>query len=150
MVGINLHCRDKLKPFAVWGVLGKVIQSNPRFGLTDRLEVHLDHVSVCVQWRTEEVQTPTSPPSTPRNSEVAPKSCQTQPDCENCLGRQIPKILWKGIKIVKVPSVHNCFTLALTNKLLVNINSFKVPKINNILLHEMRFLVPNYSCVQNP
>jgi hypothetical protein len=28
----------------VWDVLGKVIQSNARFGLTDRLEVHLDHV----------------------------------------------------------------------------------------------------------
>ena len=28
----------------VWGVLGRVIQSNPRFGLADRLEVHLDHV----------------------------------------------------------------------------------------------------------
>ena len=28
----------------VWGVLAKVIQSNARFGLTDRLEVHLDHV----------------------------------------------------------------------------------------------------------
>jgi hypothetical protein len=28
----------------VWSVLGKVIQSNARFALTDRLEVHLDHV----------------------------------------------------------------------------------------------------------
>jgi len=25
-------------------VLGKVVQSNARFGLSDRLEVHLDHV----------------------------------------------------------------------------------------------------------
>ena len=30
----------------VWGVLGKVVQSNERFGLSDRLEVHLHHVSV--------------------------------------------------------------------------------------------------------
>jgi hypothetical protein len=30
----------------VWEVLGKVIQSNARFGLTDRLEVHLEHVQV--------------------------------------------------------------------------------------------------------
>ena len=30
----------------VWDVLGKVIQSNARFGLTDRLEVHLDHVRI--------------------------------------------------------------------------------------------------------
>ena len=28
----------------VWDVLRKVIQSNARFGLTDRLDVHLDHV----------------------------------------------------------------------------------------------------------
>ena len=28
----------------VWDVLGKAIQSNARFGLTDRLEVHLDHM----------------------------------------------------------------------------------------------------------
>ena len=29
-------------------MLGKVIQSNARFGLTDRLDVHLDHVRVPV------------------------------------------------------------------------------------------------------
>jgi len=28
----------------VWFVFGKVIQSNSRFALTDRLEVHLNHV----------------------------------------------------------------------------------------------------------
>ena len=28
----------------VWGVLGKVVQSNARFRLGDRIEVHLDHV----------------------------------------------------------------------------------------------------------
>jgi hypothetical protein len=33
-----------LKPAVVWDVLGKIIQSNARFGLTDRLEVHVDHV----------------------------------------------------------------------------------------------------------
>ena len=31
-----------------WAVLGKVIQSNARFGLSDRLEVHLDHVRMPV------------------------------------------------------------------------------------------------------
>ena len=40
----------------------------------------------------------------PRNSEGPPKSCQTQPDCENCykllnLGRQHPKMF--GKKAVK-------------------------------------------------
>ena len=56
----------------------------------------------------------------------------------------------KGSKILKLPPVRNCFTLAMTNKLVVFINSLKVPKIKKILLYEMKFLVPNYSCLQNP
>jgi len=56
----------------------------------------------------------------------------------------------KGSKILKLPSVRNCFTLAMTNKLIVVINSLKLPKIKKILLYEMKFLVPNYSCIQNP
>ena len=32
----------------VWAVLGKVIQSNARFDLSDRLEVHLNHVRMPV------------------------------------------------------------------------------------------------------
>jgi len=38
----------------------------------------------------------------------------------------------------------------MTNKLVVIINSLKVPKIKKILLYEMKFLVQNYSCPQNP
>jgi len=38
----------------------------------------------------------------------------------------------------------------MTNKLPVIINSLKVPKIKKILLYEMKFLVPNYTCLQNP
>ena len=38
----------------------------------------------------------------------------------------------------------------MTNKLVVIINSLKVPKIKKILLYEMKFLVPNHSCLQNP
>jgi len=49
----------------------------------------------------------------------------------------------KGSKILKLPLVRKCFTTAMTNKLVVIINSFKVPKIKNILLCEMKFLVPN-------
>ena len=45
--------------------------------------------------------------------------------------------------------VRNCSTLAMTNKLVI-INSLKVPKIKKIVLYEMKFLVPNYSCIQNP
>ena len=56
----------------------------------------------------------------------------------------------KGSKILKLPSVRNCFTLTMTNKLVVIINSLKGPKIKKLLLYEMKFLVPNYSCLQNP
>jgi len=62
-----------------------------------------------------------------------------------------PQDVWKkGSKILKLSPVRNCFTLAMTNKLVVIINSLKVPKIKKLLLYEMNFLVPNYSCLQNP
>jgi len=38
----------------------------------------------------------------------------------------------------------------MTNKLVVIINSLRVSKIKKLLLYEMKFLVPNYSCLQNP
>ena len=53
-------------------------------------------------------------------------------------------------KILKQQPVRKFFTLAMTNKLVVIINSLKVPKIKKILLYEMKFLVPNHSCLQNP
>jgi hypothetical protein len=56
----------------------------------------------------------------------------------------------KGSTMLKPPPVRNCFTLAMTNKLVVIINSLKVPKIKKILLYEMKFLVPNNSWLQNP
>ena len=56
----------------------------------------------------------------------------------------------KGSEILKLPPVGNFFTLAMTNKLVVIINNLKVPKIKKIVLYEMKFLVPNYSCLQNP
>ena len=37
----------------------------------------------------------------------------------------------------------------MTNRLVVIINSLKVPNIKKILLYEMKFLVPNYNCLQN-
>ena len=46
VVGISFRRRDQLKPDVVWGVLGKVVQSNAIFVLSDRLEVHLDHVTM--------------------------------------------------------------------------------------------------------
>ena len=56
----------------------------------------------------------------------------------------------KGSKIPKLPPVRSCFTLAMTNKLVVIINSLKVPKIKKMLQYEMKFLVPHYSCLLNP
>ena len=44
VVGISFHRRDQLKSDVVWSVLGKVVQSNARFGLSNRLDVNLDHV----------------------------------------------------------------------------------------------------------
>jgi len=38
----------------------------------------------------------------------------------------------------------------MTNKLVVIINILRVPKIKKILLYEMKFLLSNYSCLQNP
>jgi len=42
------------------------------------------------------------------------------------------------------------FTLVMANKLVVIINILKVPKIKKLLLYEMKFLVQNYSGLQNP
>ena len=42
----------------------------------------------------------------------------------------------KGSKILKLPPVRNCFTSAMTNKLVVIINILSVPKIKKILLCE--------------
>jgi len=39
----------------------------------------------------------------------------------------------EGSKILKLPSVRNCFTLAMTNKLVVIVKSLKVPKIKKTL-----------------
>jgi len=60
------------------------------------------------------------------------------------------RCLKKGSKILKLPPVRNCFILEMTNKLVVIINSLKVPKIKKILLYEMKFLIRNYSCLKNP
>jgi len=55
-----------------------------------------------------------------------------------------------GSKILKLPPVRNCFTFAMTNKLVVVINNLKVPKIKKILRYEIKFPLPNYGCLQNP
>ena len=46
----------------------------------------------------------------------------------------------KGSKILKLPSVRNCSTLPMTNKLVVIINSLKVPKIKKFYYMKWNFL----------
>ena len=46
VVGISFRSSDQLKADVVWDVLGKVIQRNPRFSLSGRSEVILDHVRI--------------------------------------------------------------------------------------------------------
>ena len=46
VVSISLRRRDQFKRVVLQGLLGKVIQNNARFGLADRVEVHLDHVGM--------------------------------------------------------------------------------------------------------
>ena len=48
MFGISFRRREQLKHDLIWTVLCRVIQSNARYGLTDRLEVHLDHERIPV------------------------------------------------------------------------------------------------------
>jgi len=97
------------------------------------------------QWRAEGVELEGfKPPS--RNSKGPPKSCQTQPDCENCykllnLGRQHLKMFGKkNSKTLKLPPVRNCFTLAITNKLVVIINSLKYQKLRKFYYMKWNFL----------
>ena len=48
VVGVSFRRCDQLKSDVVWGILGKIVQSNARFGLTDQLKVRLDHVKMPV------------------------------------------------------------------------------------------------------
>jgi len=48
VVGVSLRRWDQLQPHVIWAVPRKVIQSNARFGLSERLEVHLDNVRMPV------------------------------------------------------------------------------------------------------
>ena len=95
---------------------------------------------------------PPPPPKFRRPSKIVPSSTQLWKllKIAEFRTRTPQDVRKKGSKILKLPPVRDCFTLAVTNKLVVIINSLKVPKIKKILLYEMKFLVPNYSCLQNP
>jgi len=110
-----------------------------------------------IQWRTEGgrgvwgVQTP-PPPKFRRPFKIVPNSTRLWKLLKIAEFRKPTHqdVRKKGSKILKLLPVRNCFTLGMTNKLIVIINSLKVPKIKKLLLHEIKFLVPNYSCLQNP
>ena len=52
----------------------------------------------------------------------------------------------KGSNLLKLPRFA-IVLFAMTDKLVVIIKSLKVPKIKKVLLYEMKFLLPNYSCL---
>jgi len=97
-----------------------------------------------------------SQPSPPEIPKAPPNRAKLNPIVKTVkkllnLGRQHPQdVRKKGSIILKLLPVRSCFTLAMTNKLVVIINSLKVPKIKKILLYEMKVLVPNYNCLQTP
>jgi len=108
------------------------------------------------QWRTEEgvwgIQPPPPTPKFRRPPKIVPNSTRLWKLLKIAEFRKpTPQDVGKkGSKFPKFPSVRNCFILVETNKLVVIINSLKVPKIKKMLLYEMKFLVANYSCLQNP
>jgi len=107
---------------------------------------------VAVTYQGAGGSTPPSLPKFRRSSKIVPNSTRLWKLLKIAEYRTpTPQIVWKkDSKILKLPPVRNCFTLAMTNKLVVIINSLKVPKIKKILLYEIKFLVRNYSCLQNP
>jgi len=112
------------------------------------------HCRIHNQWRSEGGfggSTP-PPPKFRRPSKIVPNSTRLWKLLKIAEFRTpTPQdVRQKGSEILKLPPVRNCFTLAITNKLVVIINSLTVRKIKKILLYEMKFLVPNYSCLQNP
>jgi len=115
-------------------------------------EVHRD---VAPQWRTDRgvglVWGLKPPPKFRRPSKIEPNSTRLWKTLKIPEFRTPapPRCSEEGSKILKLPPVRNCFTLSVTNKLVVIINSLKVPKIEKMLLYEMKFPVPSYSCLQN-
>ena len=104
------------------------------------------------QWHTEGCGVQTPPQNSERTSKFVPNSTRMWKLLKIAEFRTpTPQDVWKkGSKILKLPSVRNCFTLGMANKLIVITNSLKVPKIKKMLLYEIKLIVPNYSCLQNP
>ena len=56
----------------------------------------------------------------------------------------------KGSKILKLPPVHNCFTLTITNKLVVIINSLKYQKFRKFYYMNWNFLYQTTAASRTP
>jgi hypothetical protein len=56
----------------------------------------------------------------------------------------VPVAYWGGLQTPPPPEIPRFW------RSWAKIRSLKVPKIKKSLLYEMNFLVPNYSCLQNP
>jgi len=115
-------------------------------------------VYIFQKWRTEEgggiwlVKLHPPPPKFRRPSKIVPNSTRLWKvlkiaEFRTPTSQDVRK---KGRKILKLPPVHNCFTLARANELVVIINSLKIQKITKMLLFEIKFLVTTDSCFQNP
>jgi len=87
------------------------------------------------QWRTEgEVWGLKPPPKFRWPSKIEPNSTRLRKMLTNAEFRTpTPQDVWKKCsKILNLPSVRNCFKLAMTNKLVVIINSLRVTKIKKL------------------
>jgi len=144
---LDYRPRDKSPLCLLNGMLGRPQRQSERFRVRRR-------APAWNQWRTEGGLgcQPPPPPKFWWPSKIVANSPRLWKLLKIAVFRTpTPKdVRKKGSKILKLPPVRNCFTLAMTNKLVGIINNFKVPKIKKILLYEMKFLVPNYNCLQNP
>jgi len=86
-----------------------------------------------IQWRTGGGGFKPPPPEIPKALQIVPNSTRARKLLKIAEFKTTPQdVRKKGSKILKLPSVRNCFTLAMTNKLVVIIHSVKVPKIKNL------------------
>ena len=127
--------QDGVQRQALVNTMRKVIWSFRR----ERDEICALMGCYAAQWRTEGVVWGGSSPPTKfwRFSKIVPNSTKKLLKIAEFRTPKPQDVRKKGSKILKLPPVRNCFTLVMTNKLVVIINSLKVPKIKKMLLYEI-------------
>jgi len=106
-----------------------------------------------MQWRTEGGGCSNlPPPKFRRPSKIVPNSTRLWKLLKIAeFRRPSPQDVWKKRHLnSKTTAGSQLFYISNDKILVVIINILKVPKIKKILLYEIKFLVPNYSCIQNP